>query len=355
MKKQLLSGALSIIMLGVLVISSCTKEASDVAPGANRVTIGNTENSCVTLIAGRNINAGTVCFEDEDTDGDGYVDLLRVCYNTIDGWELTEAHLFIGNSMAEIPMTRSGNPIPGQFPYKSGDITGLTTYCFEIPFSEIGMVCPNPGKNYVVAAHCAMRKPNGTGGYQTETGWGAGERINTKGSWGTYFEIVVSCDERPPVSTCSETAFAMDQNGSAICFSEFGEFVNNPNRWGWTNGPLVEGDYTFELWAGAGQCNLSNGARVGELVVRYRDGIADVTYNVFTPYSLKEVHLYVGNNPLATSNNGPHPEYTLAPGQYPIVSGLLGEGTTDANYVVENLSGEVYVVAHASVYGFECE
>jgi hypothetical protein len=50
---------------------------------------------------------------------------------------------------------------------------------------------------------------------------------------------------------------------------------------------------------------------------------------------LAETHVYVGNDILPQDNKG---GYTVAPGQYQMVTGL---------------SGDIYVVAHASVYGVE--
>ena len=86
--------------------------------------------NCVTLLAGQTNNAGTVCFDDIDTDNDYVIDTLEVTYTTSNGWELVNANLWIGGALSGLPQTPSGNPIPGQFPYKSGDITGSTSYIF---------------------------------------------------------------------------------------------------------------------------------------------------------------------------------------------------------------------------------
>ena len=64
-------------------------------------------------------------------------------------------------------------------------------------------------------------------------------------------------------------------------------------------------------------------------------------------FYLEETQLYVGNEPLARNVNG---EYTVAPGQYPAIHDDL-DGTTSDMYTVMDLSGGVYVVAHASVIG----
>ena len=354
MKNKLTTLALGVITMGAVFISSCQKE-ENVQSTSEKVTIGNTDNSCVDLLAGQTIVSGEVCFEDYDSNNDGYPDVLKVCYNTTGGWELTEVHFFIGSSVNEIPMTNSGNPIPGQFPYKSGNITGETSYCFEIPFSAFGMTCPSSGTHFTVAAHAAVRKLLPGGGYQTETGWGAGERIKKKGNWGTFFDIKICCDNTCTEPTdCEETAFAYDPS-NATCFDQFSEFINNPERWGWSNGSYGQGTYTMELWGGAGQCDLSKGALVGSLTLNYSGSTATVTYNTIPPYSLAEAHLYVGNNPLATTQNGANAgQFTIAPGQFPYGNGSLPDGTTSKTYTINGLSGNIYVVAHSVVAGFAC-
>lgn len=64
-------------------------------------------------------------------------------------------------------------------------------------------------------------------------------------------------------------------------------------------------------------------------------------------YNMVETHLYVGGEPLARSNG----EYTVAPGQYLAIHSELNNVATDS-YTITGLSGEVYVVAHATVAGF---
>ncbi|HEX5001595.1 MAG TPA: hypothetical protein VFW78_03795 [Bacteroidia bacterium] len=361
MKKILLGLSIALLGGGAMWLSSCSSEEDQISNPSQRIDIGSSNSgvSCVQLTAGQNINSGNVCFDDIDTNGDNVDDAVQVCYTTIDGWELTEAHFFIGTSSSQIPMTKSGNPIPGQFPYNSGDITGQTSYCFTIPFSAIGFNCPGPTM-YVIAAHAAVRKSDGNGGYQTQTGWGAGTRITTKGNWGTYFNIWITCTPNPPTETCTETAFAKGSN--SICFEDLQTLIGQPNgngfRWGWSNGPITTpGTYTMTLWAGAGLCNTNNGTNVGTLTVVYTGTSATVTYNVVAPYMLTETHLYVGCTELYYDCNGSNCGYTLAPGQFPYTADHGTPGVSTYTYTVNNLScpNGIYVVAHASVKGFVCE
>ena len=123
--------------------------------------------------------------------------------------------------------------------------------------------------------------------------------------------------------------------------------IGDFNRWGWTNGALGAGVYAFEIYAGAGQCDLSKGTFVGILNVIYDGSSAYVSFDLNAPYGLTETHLYIGSGLLA-SNNG---EFTVAPGQYPDVHDDLGSVLSDS-FVVTGLSGEIFVVAHATVDGF---
>jgi len=126
--------------------------------------------------------------------------------------------------------------------------------------------------------------------------------------------------------------------GSAKCFSNWGF-----SQWGWTNGQLGPGCYTFDIYAGAAQCNIYKGKKVGYLTVYYNGSTAVVTYNMYSGYKMDETHLYVGNEPLPRKNGS----YTVAPGQYPY-SHDLNNASTDS-YTITGLCGKIYIIAHAVV------
>lgn len=133
--------------------------------------------------------------------------------------------------------------------------------------------------------------------------------------------IPVECEPEP---SC-ETAFARGTDGNT-CF--IGEGFN---RWGWTIGPLADGtEESYEIYAGAGQCDIEKGELVGTVDVSYVGGEVSVTYNIDEAYEVSETHAYVGSTMFPLDNGEP----TVAPGQY---------------YIEENLSGAVYVIAHAVV------
>lgn len=162
---------------------------------------------CFDLLAGQTIPAGSVCVEVNEEN-------LVVSYNTTDGWTLDEVHLWVGSSLASLPKNKSGNPVPGSFPYKSGSLgDGVTSYVIEVSLADLGFTCPGDDKEFHLAAHAAVRKQLDDGSYQTETGWSEGPRIKVKGNWATYSSFTLSCDCEEivdPPTECwdDETAWA---------------------------------------------------------------------------------------------------------------------------------------------------
>ena len=62
---------------------------------------------------------------------------------------------------------------------------------------------------------------------------------------------------------------------------------------------------------------------------------------------MKDNHVYVGNDILARNNQG---FYTVAPGKYPSVNDDPDTITETVSFAV---SGDIYVVSHATVCGFD--
>lgn len=320
------------------------------------------ESTCVPLFAGQTIDAGSVCVSIDnavDTSaqcGAGATGVMNVTYTTTGGWEIVEAHLAVGDELADIPANKKGNPKIGLFPYTSS--AGGTTQTFAVPLCEVDLdgadASCDPVKAYF-AAHAAVRKDEGDGTYQNETAWGDGERIIKKGSWAEYFNMKLECKDEvepspPPVAQC-ETAFALAGNGDETCFigADFdGDGADDGiNRWGWTNGPLLPGtSMQWPVYAAAGQCNLGNGELVGHLSVSYDGAEAQVTFDRVGDFVLDEEHLYIGNEPLPRDGNG---DYTVAPGQYPLVVEL--DDAAQTTHTVTGLEGSIYVVYHAVACG----
>ena len=119
----------------------------------------------------------------------------------------------------------------------------------------------------------------------------------------------------------TETAYAMGD--PSICFLD-----NDFSQWGWTNGPINEGTYTWPVYAGASGCNATLENYVGDVTVTYNGGNVTVEFVGFTPESYA---VYAGYAQFPT---GPSGNLTVAPGQYTNPGGF---------------SGEIYVIIHAVV------
>ena len=89
-----------------------------------------------------------------------------------------------------------------------------------------------------------------------------------------------------------ETAFAYFKEA---CFSNDGF-----KRWGWVIGPLTDAtEDSYELYSGAGKCDLSKGTHVGTLNVSYADGSVTVDYDAF--FFIKQIRVVVRQNMKRTS------------------------------------------------------
>ncbi|MFD1096224.1 T9SS type A sorting domain-containing protein, partial [Salegentibacter chungangensis] len=158
-------------------------------------------------------------------------------------------------------------------------------------------------------------------------------------------EVVTIVREIELVGNC-ETIFGYDPD-AGTCFSEY-DF----NRWGWTNHLTSEGSYTLDLYAGAGQCDISKGAFTGTATVNYQDGYVTVEYNLSDNYVLNEAHVYIGCDPVPTMKNG---KETVAPGQYPFNPDLGGGVRNYTVGPVEVTGDDVYVIVHGVACEVLCE
>jgi hypothetical protein len=193
-QKVTVTCCLLLIFTGVL--TGCRKNNPlPVPPAAAGGEIPKTLEDCsseYTLLAGQFINAGTVTVTNDD-------DSIYVTYTTTGGWVINETHLYVG-APSGIPVTGSGNPIPGQFPYTDAH-NGVTSVTYAIPI--------NPNLNcYAVAAHASLALLSGGSVVQTETGWSDGQPINQTGNWATYSTYCLLDCEGCEFQTTSYNYFA---------------------------------------------------------------------------------------------------------------------------------------------------
>jgi hypothetical protein len=134
----------------------------------------------------------------------------------------------------------------------------------------------------------------------------------------------------PEVSCETSYAYDGDDLTSTVgtCFSDLGLGFSN---WGWSIKLPGTGTYTFPVYAGAGQCDITKGTYVGDVTVVYAaNGIVTFTYDFEPGFSASETHFYAGKTKVQYVKGKP----TVAPGQYKIAAGL---------------TGEIYIIAHAVV------
>jgi len=139
------------------------------------------------------------------------------------------------------------------------------------------------------------------------------------------------------------------------------DYVNNL-FWGWTNGPLGEGSYEWDIYAGAGQNDLWRGVKVGKLYVDFFGDCVTVKYEMgevpeFGQVYLGETHLWVGLDVLPQVTRGRTTVYTNAPGQFPEGAYFMFDpdnpmaGETEWEITLCGFAGEqIYVAAHSVVW-----
>lgn len=145
------------------------------------VDIENLDNPCTTvvLIAGQHYVAGDVSVYN---DGEN----LIIVFSTNGDWILGTTHLSLGNCDENwVPLTGSGNPQVGQFPYTEPIFISDHEVIYAVSLEDLG-------ENYCFAAHAEVEGP--TGG---ETAWAEGTEFSGN-SWAMYVESLLSdCPEDP--------------------------------------------------------------------------------------------------------------------------------------------------------------
>lgn len=315
------------------LIVNCTTEpiSTDIQTEAKEtksssLTAKGTYSECdpisINIMAGQFTNAGTILVENDATN-------LYVTYHALENWFFSEMHLYVG-PFAGVS-AKNGNPIPGQFPYKKTFNTLVQDYTFIIPLSSITL---DANKCLYIAAHSSMKNiVNGTV-VRTETGWAGDIKFPGK-NWATYFNYCLrTCtNEDPPGETTCDTAYMFGNNTfNGLGLSE---------KWGWVTSynNVVNGSYTYNLYAGAGQNDITKGYLAGTVTVNIQGSNVSVTINathagtVFT-----ETHVYL-------SDTAPT---TAAPGQFGNQH-ALNNTTSDTYNLTYSGDGSFWLIVHAGV------
>jgi hypothetical protein len=349
--------ALAVITVSALLVGKpasaeklgkASSQLDSVSMAAKEVSLSPAEACGTTtwnLIAGQTIDVGSVTVSNDANNI--YVtyalDYPGACFGALQVW--------VGNSLLNLPANQDGTPIPGQFCQADGgacyDATGMTTYTFTIPFSEVNIVDVTQVCNtqlYVVThAEVDLDCNPETEGHETAFG---GDQAGGGPRWWFYGAYTICCDFGPPQPPLCQTAYA--KGGYVWTTDRKSNPENLPslrltrNRWGWAINLTATGTTTYDIWAGAGLNNTANGTKVGTLTVNWDGSNVTVTYTMFSGYYLEEVHLYAGDGSPTT----------IAPGQY----GYLDEFDPNVTSYTFNVpladtngTGGVWVVAHAVV------
>ena len=99
----------------------------------------------IPLIAGQTMDAGTVTVYNDG-------EFLYVTYETTGDWHMTETHLHVACDPADIPQTKKGNPIPGQFDYSETHDPGVESYEVKIDLDDLQC------SDVYIAAHAVVEQ-----------------------------------------------------------------------------------------------------------------------------------------------------------------------------------------------------
>jgi len=147
---------------------------------ANGITISATVPSTycgtsfeTTLLAGQNINAGTVIVSNNNHE-------LSITYISTEDWSLHNTSLDIAVELSDIPVNRAGAPQIGLFNHKKSHDENTFQYTYTFKLEELGV---EPGQQIFIAAHADIVHPE----YGSEGAWGEGDRFTQIGTWAMYF------------------------------------------------------------------------------------------------------------------------------------------------------------------------
>ncbi len=121
------------------------------------------------LVAGKTLDAGSVHIWNRQN---------RIYFCIESEYTIRELHLAVGDAVTDIPMTGSGNPVPGRFPYMLEPDS--LHVCFSVPYSY------EPEQKVYIALHAESDR---------ESVWASsGEKLQFSGkTWATYLAFQIKC------------------------------------------------------------------------------------------------------------------------------------------------------------------
>ena len=213
-------------------------------------------------------------------------DTLYVKYVTEGDWCLAETLLAVGDELSDIPQTRKGSPIPGQFPY-SEQHDCVTEYTYEIPLEW------DFDAELFIAAHAVVIQTDYDGNVVAEeTGWGAGPEFPWK-DWATYFNYTVQNE------VCGTVLAPIDGQQVVIAqtlYSDLGDLNISGTVWIMVKYPVPGGsayfpkiyidvdkdgewDYIYEAWCVDTQNTINQNTTYEARVYNCGDDLTGVVDN----------------------------------------------------------------------------
>ena len=144
------------------------------------------------LTAGQTIVVGTVTASNDAQN-------IYITYTlTATGATFGTLHLWVGDSLANVPKNSEGIVVPGQFPYQF-DAAGGTSHTFTIPLTDVGITDVNTvcGKTYYVVSHAEVTITGEGGTTSQQTAFG-GDQTGEGPRWWFYGSFPIYCPESPP-------------------------------------------------------------------------------------------------------------------------------------------------------------
>ena len=142
------------------------------------------EDDVSILYAGQDIDAGFVTINDDGTD-------LTITIQTENGWSLSETHISVQTTEADIPQNKKGNPKVGHFEYSESHDPNVEFYELVISLDDLTV---NGDGTLTIAVHAVVQQIVNDEVVAEETAWKDGvNRFVDKGNWATY-NIYPICD-----------------------------------------------------------------------------------------------------------------------------------------------------------------
>jgi hypothetical protein len=219
---------LGLILTGCSLLSNISQVPATEQSGITYLTKGGPtvdDAESFPLYAGQDWLVGEVLVWDDGEELCVRYELSEVAL--ADGWLLYETHLAVGHDVADIPQTKKGNPIPGQFLYGNDKLEGVDSWEICIPFDELGkeesgdlddIEC---GNILIIAAHAAIEKHEGC----NEIGDVYGIKRNSGEVYGvdvlTGETALIFTTVAPPTSNVGPNGLAYDGENKRFYYCDY--------------------------------------------------------------------------------------------------------------------------------------